>query len=288
MCSYANDVQILPFLPRSLGLVLPSYSENHIKANLSDQILQVQCKYQGQANAKPAYLSFFPKKLPVPPPRPSRPINGGPSPFLWHHSSVGSERGFPGKREWTCSSVKPHPTSSLFPPVLMLFCTEVIFLSLLGCKEKTLTKNQRGESCGFTVFTELKIMVTMCYYFSFCRNIKKCSRLLSHNDDSEASFVWTGLVFLFSLARCEKRHAFSFHCVLYVFTICFDSCGCSLCCIVCRQLWNQSINKKKVSHNAPWWAIVPHGRWNAFGFLSFLVFCLFFFVLCLFMLYLFH
>uniref|UniRef100_A0A8C1PHG1 Calcium channel, voltage-dependent, alpha 2/delta subunit 2a n=1 Tax=Cyprinus carpio TaxID=7962 RepID=A0A8C1PHG1_CYPCA len=31
----------------SLGLVLPSYSENHIKANLSDQILQVQCKYQG-------------------------------------------------------------------------------------------------------------------------------------------------------------------------------------------------------------------------------------------------
>uniref|UniRef100_A0A8C2CFU6 Calcium channel, voltage-dependent, alpha 2/delta subunit 2a n=1 Tax=Cyprinus carpio TaxID=7962 RepID=A0A8C2CFU6_CYPCA len=37
----------------SLGLVLPSYSENHIKANLSDQILQVQCKYQRQANAKP-------------------------------------------------------------------------------------------------------------------------------------------------------------------------------------------------------------------------------------------
>uniref|UniRef100_A0AAQ4RP25 Calcium channel, voltage-dependent, alpha 2/delta subunit 2a n=1 Tax=Gasterosteus aculeatus aculeatus TaxID=481459 RepID=A0AAQ4RP25_GASAC len=30
-----------------LGLVLPTYSENHIKANLSDQILQVQCKYQG-------------------------------------------------------------------------------------------------------------------------------------------------------------------------------------------------------------------------------------------------
>uniref|UniRef100_UPI0037E78116 voltage-dependent calcium channel subunit alpha-2/delta-2a n=1 Tax=Semicossyphus pulcher TaxID=241346 RepID=UPI0037E78116 len=27
----------------SLGLVLPTYSENHIKANLSDQILQVQC-----------------------------------------------------------------------------------------------------------------------------------------------------------------------------------------------------------------------------------------------------
>lgn len=36
-------------LPRylSLGLVLPTYSENHIKANLSDQILQVQCKYLG-------------------------------------------------------------------------------------------------------------------------------------------------------------------------------------------------------------------------------------------------
>ena len=31
----------------SLGLVLPTYSENHIKANLSDQILQVQCKYLG-------------------------------------------------------------------------------------------------------------------------------------------------------------------------------------------------------------------------------------------------
>uniref|UniRef100_A0A3Q3WHZ5 VWFA domain-containing protein n=1 Tax=Mola mola TaxID=94237 RepID=A0A3Q3WHZ5_MOLML len=30
-----------------LGLVLPTYSENHIKANLSDQILQVQCKYLG-------------------------------------------------------------------------------------------------------------------------------------------------------------------------------------------------------------------------------------------------
>uniref|UniRef100_A0A8C3GAT0 Calcium channel, voltage-dependent, alpha 2/delta subunit 2a n=1 Tax=Cyclopterus lumpus TaxID=8103 RepID=A0A8C3GAT0_CYCLU len=28
-------------------LVLPTYSENHIKANLSDQILQVQCKYLG-------------------------------------------------------------------------------------------------------------------------------------------------------------------------------------------------------------------------------------------------
>uniref|UniRef100_A0A4W6CIC5 Calcium channel, voltage-dependent, alpha 2/delta subunit 2a n=1 Tax=Lates calcarifer TaxID=8187 RepID=A0A4W6CIC5_LATCA len=31
--------------PKYLGLVLPTYSENHIKANLSDQILQVQCKY---------------------------------------------------------------------------------------------------------------------------------------------------------------------------------------------------------------------------------------------------
>ncbi len=81
MCSYANDVQILPFLPRSLGLVLPSYSENHIKANLSDQILQVQCKYQGQANAKPAYLSFFPKKLPVPPPAPLVQSTEAPPPF---------------------------------------------------------------------------------------------------------------------------------------------------------------------------------------------------------------
>ena len=37
------------YLPHyfSLGLVLPTYSENHIKANLSDQILQVQCKYPG-------------------------------------------------------------------------------------------------------------------------------------------------------------------------------------------------------------------------------------------------
>uniref|UniRef100_A0AAQ4PZP2 Calcium channel, voltage-dependent, alpha 2/delta subunit 2a n=1 Tax=Gasterosteus aculeatus aculeatus TaxID=481459 RepID=A0AAQ4PZP2_GASAC len=35
------------FVTLSLGLVLPTYSENHIKANLSDQILQVQCKYQG-------------------------------------------------------------------------------------------------------------------------------------------------------------------------------------------------------------------------------------------------
>uniref|UniRef100_A0A7N6A860 VWFA domain-containing protein n=1 Tax=Anabas testudineus TaxID=64144 RepID=A0A7N6A860_ANATE len=33
-----------------LGLVLPTYSENHIKANLSDQILQVQCKYLGISN----------------------------------------------------------------------------------------------------------------------------------------------------------------------------------------------------------------------------------------------
>lgn len=226
MWSYANDIEILPFFPCSLGLVLPSYSENHIKANLSDQILQVQCKYQGQANAKPAYLSFFPKRLPVPPPAPL--VQSTEAPPLSLTSQQRRVRAWiPGERrrvsalgkwEWTCSSVKPHPTSSLFPPVLMLFCTEVIFLSLHGCKEKTLTKNQRGESCGFTVFTELKIMVTMCYYFSFCRNIKKCSRLLSHNDDSEASFVWTGFVFLFSLVRREKRHAFAFHCVLYVFS----------------------------------------------------------------------
>uniref|UniRef100_A0A665TFU1 Calcium channel, voltage-dependent, alpha 2/delta subunit 2a n=1 Tax=Echeneis naucrates TaxID=173247 RepID=A0A665TFU1_ECHNA len=36
--------------PKYLGLVLPTYSENHIKANLSDQILQVQCKYPGTPN----------------------------------------------------------------------------------------------------------------------------------------------------------------------------------------------------------------------------------------------
>lgn len=174
-----------PFLPCSLGLVLPSYSENHIRANLSDQILQVQCKYQRLANNQPAHLSFFPKRLPAPPlPPPLVQSTESPSPLPWHHSSsAGSERGFPaigvafppsalGEREWTCSSVKPHPTSSLFPPVLILFCTEVIFLSLHGWKEKTLTKNQRGESCGFTVFTELKIMVTMCYYFSFCQTLK--------------------------------------------------------------------------------------------------------------------
>ncbi len=250
MCSYANDVQILPFLPRSLGLVLPSYSENHIKANLSDQILQVQCKYQGQANAKPAYLSSSQRNFLSPLP-PLSSNQRRPLPLSLTSQQRRVRAWIPGKARVDVFFCETPPTSSLFPPVLMLFCTEVIFLSLLGCKEKTLTKNQRGESCGFTVFTELKIMVTMCYYFSFCRNIKKCSRLLSHNDDSEASFVWTGLMFLFSLARCEKRHAFSFHCVLYVFTICFDSCGCSLCCIVCRQLWNQSINKKKVSHNAP-------------------------------------
>lgn len=55
----------VPFLPCSLGLVLPSYSENHIRANLSDQILQVQCKYQRLANTQPAHLSFFPKRLPL-------------------------------------------------------------------------------------------------------------------------------------------------------------------------------------------------------------------------------
>lgn len=45
----------------SLGLVLPTYSENHIKANLSDQILQVQCKYRGKLMRTP--LTFlFPKE----------------------------------------------------------------------------------------------------------------------------------------------------------------------------------------------------------------------------------
>ncbi|XP_073708703.1 voltage-dependent calcium channel subunit alpha-2/delta-2-like [Garra rufa] len=139
----------------SLGLVLPSYSENHIKANLSDQILQVQCKYQGQANAKPAYLSFFPKRLPVPPLPPLSSNQRKPLPLSLTSQQRRVRAWIPGegrrvsalgkKREWTCSSVKPHPTSSLFPPVLMLFCTEVIFLSLHGCKEKTLTKNQRAD-----------------------------------------------------------------------------------------------------------------------------------------------
>ncbi|XP_014873520.1 voltage-dependent calcium channel subunit alpha-2/delta-2a isoform X1 [Poecilia latipinna] len=37
---------VVPYLPQlSLGLVLPTYSENHVKANLSDQILQVQFSY---------------------------------------------------------------------------------------------------------------------------------------------------------------------------------------------------------------------------------------------------
>jgi len=177
--------------------------------------------------------------------------------------------------------VKPHPTSSLFPPVLMLFCTEVIFLSLHGWKEKTLAKNQRGESCGFTVFTELKIMVTMCYYFSVCQNIKKMLSSSLSQWRFWSIFCLDRFCFVFLLARCEKRHALAFHCVLYMFSRVYDLLWCSLCCIVCRQLWNRSINKKKVSHNAPWWAIVPHWRWNAFGFpfflsFIFLVFRLFF------------
>lgn len=39
--------------PCSLGLVLPNYSEYHIRANLSDQILQVQCKYRWSADTVP-------------------------------------------------------------------------------------------------------------------------------------------------------------------------------------------------------------------------------------------
>ncbi|KAK0135891.1 Voltage-dependent calcium channel subunit alpha-2/delta-2 [Merluccius polli] len=46
----------------SLGLVLPTYSENHIKANLSDQIQQVRCKYPGTSNN---FLSLFPANLPL-------------------------------------------------------------------------------------------------------------------------------------------------------------------------------------------------------------------------------
>uniref|UniRef100_A0A3Q2DTI4 Calcium channel, voltage-dependent, alpha 2/delta subunit 2a n=1 Tax=Cyprinodon variegatus TaxID=28743 RepID=A0A3Q2DTI4_CYPVA len=42
----------------SLGLVLPTYSENHIKANLSDQILQVQCKYLGSDPASFSPLEY--------------------------------------------------------------------------------------------------------------------------------------------------------------------------------------------------------------------------------------
>uniref|UniRef100_A0A674ENE4 Calcium channel, voltage-dependent, alpha 2/delta subunit 2a n=1 Tax=Salmo trutta TaxID=8032 RepID=A0A674ENE4_SALTR len=47
----------------SLGLVLPTYSENHIKANLSDQILQVQCKYQETPNTCPLSLLFLSPKF---------------------------------------------------------------------------------------------------------------------------------------------------------------------------------------------------------------------------------
>ncbi|ROK31196.1 Voltage-dependent calcium channel subunit alpha-2/delta-2 [Anabarilius grahami] len=43
----------------SLGLVLPSYSENHIRANLSDQILQVQSAAQGPSvNSRPSVSRF--------------------------------------------------------------------------------------------------------------------------------------------------------------------------------------------------------------------------------------
>uniref|UniRef100_A0A3Q2PUK1 Calcium channel, voltage-dependent, alpha 2/delta subunit 2a n=1 Tax=Fundulus heteroclitus TaxID=8078 RepID=A0A3Q2PUK1_FUNHE len=42
-----------------LGLVLPTYSENHIKANLSDQILQVQCKYFGSDPASSSPLALY-------------------------------------------------------------------------------------------------------------------------------------------------------------------------------------------------------------------------------------
>uniref|UniRef100_A0A8C7Y0E3 Calcium channel, voltage-dependent, alpha 2/delta subunit 2a n=1 Tax=Oryzias sinensis TaxID=183150 RepID=A0A8C7Y0E3_9TELE len=43
----------------SLGLVLPTYSENHIKANISDQILQVQCKYSQEIPASISLCMFL-------------------------------------------------------------------------------------------------------------------------------------------------------------------------------------------------------------------------------------
>ncbi len=151
MWSYANDVQILPFLPRSLGLVLPSYSENHIKANLSDQILQVQCKYQGQANTKPAYLSFFPKKLPVPPSHPSRPINGSPSPFLWHHSSVGPSV---DSRESESGRVLLWNPTPPLPSSLLSSCCSVLrwfFFPCTDAKKKPSLKTR-----------EVKAVVLLC------------------------------------------------------------------------------------------------------------------------------
>lgn len=54
----------------SLGLVLPTYSENHIKANLSDQILQVQCKYPGLPSILHSVSVLFSLSLSLfPPPR---------------------------------------------------------------------------------------------------------------------------------------------------------------------------------------------------------------------------
>ncbi|KAK1796375.1 hypothetical protein P4O66_009427 [Electrophorus voltai] len=52
----------------SLGLVLPTYSEHHIRANLSDQILQVQCKYKGPHSPEHVLLSPLGDSSQRPPP----------------------------------------------------------------------------------------------------------------------------------------------------------------------------------------------------------------------------
>lgn len=125
----------------SLGLVLPTYSENHIKANLSDQILQVQCKYR--AELMPSPLTFLLSQRDFLPPVP--PLNllvqseETRSPPFTDGAAVPARAWIPVRRART--SVNPHTPLPSSPPVFMLFCTEVIFLSPRGCKEKTLTES---------------------------------------------------------------------------------------------------------------------------------------------------
>lgn len=152
---YVHSQRVPDFLrlPRylSLGLVLPTYSENHIKANLSDQILQVQCKYPGIPSILHS-LSLFPL---FPPLSLSLSLSQ-----VWPYALIQSF--LPGlqhrHRECpsgvACPTPFPSPPIStlfdrqdhtwvprllycpLFPPVFMLCCKMVMFFLHTGWRKK--------------------------------------------------------------------------------------------------------------------------------------------------------
>lgn len=178
--------------PLSLGLVLPTYSENHIKANLSDQILQVQCKYSrvypasfalclySSASLSALLCPVWPHALVQPsvpglqhhhrkcPSGVTRPV----LPPLLHSLSALSMLSDRQDHTW----VPPTPVLPPSPPVFMLCCKNGDVFSSHWLKKKNNWTDRK-----------VKAVVLLCYSGEnngdLCAIIffAKCSRLFFHH-----------------------------------------------------------------------------------------------------------